>query len=231
MFSVRSYDKELLDAEDIPKADLFRNLFELDFINRHLGGHSVSIAGLKIALKHFTSTTISLLDIGCGGGDNLRAIFRFTNKNKIAINLKGADLKTDCIEYATSNTPKEFNIQYQCADFRDTLDAETEIVHAALFFHHFEEAQIISFLQNAYQNNCFIIINDLERNPIAYYSIKWLTALFSKSYLVKNDAALSVKRGFKKVEWKMILQKAAISNYRIMNRWAYRHLIVIFPNE
>jgi len=33
---------------------------------------------------------------------------------------------------------------------------------------------------------------------VGLVSIKMLTALFSKSWLVKNDAPLSVKRGFRK---------------------------------
>jgi hypothetical protein len=37
----KSYQKELLDKENIPEADLIQNLKELDFINTWLGGHEV----------------------------------------------------------------------------------------------------------------------------------------------------------------------------------------------
>jgi hypothetical protein len=47
MFKNRSTRKELLDAEDIPQQDLYRNLYELERINTLLGGHAVTIAGLK----------------------------------------------------------------------------------------------------------------------------------------------------------------------------------------
>ncbi len=69
-------------------------------------------------------------------------------------------------------------------------------------------------------------INDLHRHPLAYYSIKLLTTVFSKSYLVKNDAPLSVARGFKASEWKKILKSAGINNYRVNWKWAFRHLVV-----
>jgi hypothetical protein len=69
-------------------------------------------------------------------------------------------------------------------------------------------------------------INDLHRHPLAYHSIKWITKIFSKSYLVKNDAPLSVLRGFKRKEWKGLFQQAGIDNYELQWKWAFRWLIV-----
>ncbi|NJL75939.1 MAG: hypothetical protein HC892_13885 [Saprospiraceae bacterium] len=43
----RNRTLELLDADDIPSADLYQNLKELDFINTYLGGHAITIAGVK----------------------------------------------------------------------------------------------------------------------------------------------------------------------------------------
>jgi hypothetical protein len=65
-------------------------------------------------------------------------------------------------------------------------------------------------------------INDLHRHPLAFYSIQFLTRVFSKSYLVKNDAPLSVKRGFKKKEWKELFDLAGIHNFDCQWRWAFR---------
>ena len=73
-------------------------------------------------------------------------------------------------------------------------------------------------------------INDLHRHWLAYYSIQNITRIFSRSYLVKNDAPLSVARGFKKDEWKELMKNAGIQNYSISWRWAFRYLIV-YSNE
>ena len=83
----------------------------------------------------------------------------------------------------------------------------------------------------ALKHKAILIVNDLERNPIAYYSIKWLTRLFSKSYLVKNDAPLSVARGFKKREWAAILSKGGATNFTIKNKWAFRHQVIVYGNK
>ncbi|TAH25243.1 MAG: methyltransferase domain-containing protein [Cytophagales bacterium] len=231
MFRKRSYQKELLDNLEIPRLDLYQNLKELEFINKWLGGHDISIQGIKTIINKLPKDKINLLDIGCGGGDNLRAIRKIFEKDKSILNLNGADLNTNCIQYAIEKSKAYPEINYFCDDFRNVLYTNPYIIHAALFFHHFHDSEISGFLSQAKAHHCFIIINDLERNPIAYYAIKLLTKIFSKSYLVKNDAPLSVLRGFKKKEWKEILYKAGIKNYTIKNKWAFRHLILIYPNE
>ena len=50
-FSVRSYKKELLDRDDIPFADIKQNMRELDFINAKLGGHKITLEGVKTMMK------------------------------------------------------------------------------------------------------------------------------------------------------------------------------------
>ena len=55
-FKTRSLQKELLDKDDIPFADIRQNMMELNIINTLLGGHSITIKGVK-ALLIGTNTT------------------------------------------------------------------------------------------------------------------------------------------------------------------------------
>ena len=82
-YSYRSYSKELLDSENIPFEDIAENMRELEFINAHLGGHSITISGFKKLAGNKKS--ISICEIGCGGGDNLNALAHFCKKNNIYI--------------------------------------------------------------------------------------------------------------------------------------------------
>jgi SAM-dependent methyltransferase len=215
MFKYRSQQKELLDADDIPSADLFQNLKELDRINTLLGGYDVTFSALKKIVKPDKSYT--LIDIGCGGGDTLRHIKKWQLLKKLNLHLIGIDLKPVCIEYANkfANKPlkqaenaeknaqkNDENIRFICDDYRNMFlhVQDIDIIHACLFCHHLTDTQLIELIQFSAQCRITLVINDLERNPIAYFAIKTLTAIFSKSYLVKNDAPLSVARGFKKKE-------------------------------
>jgi 2-polyprenyl-3-methyl-5-hydroxy-6-metoxy-1,4-benzoquinol methylase len=230
MLDDRSYKAELLDADDIPAADLFQNLKELDTINTLLGGYKISLSALNTIIKdnqHYT-----LVDIGCGGGDTLKYIFNWNKRAKKNISLIGIDIKPVCIEYAKTNTAA-LPIRYICDDYRCLYEHESnvDIIHASLFCHHLTEEQLVELVAFALKHKAILIVNDLERNPIAYYSIKWLTQLFSKSYLVKNDAPLSVARGFKKIEWTEILSKSGATDFTIKNKWAFRHQVIVYGNK
>jgi 2-polyprenyl-3-methyl-5-hydroxy-6-metoxy-1,4-benzoquinol methylase len=230
MLKNRSYQKELLDADDIPAPDLFQNLKELDRINTLLGGYNITFSALKKIIKPNQSYT--LIDIGCGGGDTLKHIEKWRKKKNVHLNLIGIDLKPVCIEYATQQNPAE-NIRYICDDYRNMFRhiEDIDIIHACLFCHHLSELQLIELIQFAINRKITLVINDLERNIFAYYAIKTLTALFSKSYLVKNDAPLSVARGFKKKEWLTLIEQAGATHFSVKNKWAFRHEIIIYGDD
>jgi 2-polyprenyl-3-methyl-5-hydroxy-6-metoxy-1,4-benzoquinol methylase len=230
MFKQRSDKKELLDAENIREKDLFINLKELHVINKYLGGYQISKNALKSILNK--DETYSILDIGSGGGDTLKEIYNWGIKNKYTLNLYGLDLKQSCINYSLLNSPIN-GIQFICDDYLNinTHLKEVNIIHACLFCHHLSQKEIIDLIQFAELNNSILVINDLQRNPFAYYSIKFLTQLFSNSYLVKNDAPLSVLRGFKRKEWISILEKSGNKNYSLKYKWAFRYELIIYPNE
>ncbi len=230
MLKFRSHTKELLDGDNIPAPDLFRNLKELDTVNTLLGGYNISLSALNTIVqdqKHYT-----LVDIGCGGGDTLKYIHKWNTRVGKNISLIGIDIKPVCIEYAALNTAG-LPIRYICDDYRCLYNYEqhVDIIHACLFCHHLDEAQLIELVTFALNHKAILVINDLERNSIAYHSIKLLTRLFSKSYLVKNDAPLSVARGFKKREWLDILAKAGAVHYTVKNKWAFRHQVIVYGNK
>src|SRR3954467_14380892 len=204
-FKHRSYQKELLDNDAIPFADIQQNMHELDVINSLLGGHRITLKGFN--LLRDGKMELHVCEIGCGGGDNLLAIYTWCTKVGIKTTFTGIDIKEECIAYAKTKTALPAFTNWICSDYRDVhFTDKPDIVFSSLFSHHFTDQELIQQLQWMQQQSAIgFFINDLQRNLLAYYSIKLLTRLFSKSYLVKNDAPLSVKRGFTKKEWQNIL--------------------------
>lgn len=223
--SARSDKKELLDADGIPFDDIKKNMQELNTINTLLGGHAITLKGFKQLAGHAAS--ISICEIGCGGGDNLAVIHRYCSKKNISLGITGIDIKDSCIAYAKESNAMPAN--WICSDYKeaDLSRHPPDIIFSSLFCHHFTETELITMLQWM-NTNCRKgwFINDLHRHPLAYYAIKIITRLFSRSYLVKHDAPLSVARGFTKKEWKQLLLKAGISNSRVSWQWAFRHLVI-----
>ncbi|HEV7382939.1 MAG TPA: methyltransferase domain-containing protein [Dyadobacter sp.] len=228
MFSQRSSEKELLDQDNIPVKELYRNLRELDFINHWLGGYSISFSALKKVMKY--GSDLHLVDIGCGGGDTLKRISTWNSGKRFKLKLSGVDLKSVCIDYARKNLAGH-DVSLVWDDYKNIFDhfEHVDIIHACLFCHHLTTPQLVELIRFCRKHNCILIVNDLERNPVAYHLIKALTFVFSKSYLVVNDAPLSVLRGFKKKEWIAILQESGATNYTVANKWAFRHQVIVYP--
>jgi len=229
-FSVRSYEQELLDRNDIPFEDIKRNMQELEFINTNLGGHAITISGFRKIYRNPGSSYLTVCEIGCGGGDNLKVIAEYCNKNNTRVKLIGIDINKDCIDYAKENCRDVPGIEFIVSDYKlvNFNDKKPDILFSSLFCHHLDDGQFVEMLQWSEQNSITgFFINDLHRHFLAYYSIKLLTGLFSKSYLVKNDAPLSVQRGFKKNDLNRLLGKAGIKNYSVTWKWAFRWLITV----
>ncbi|MFP5041047.1 methyltransferase domain-containing protein [Parasediminibacterium sp. JCM 36343] len=227
-FKQRSAKKELLDQDGIPFEDIRQNMRELDMINTWLGGHGITLQGIKALMPLGPKNPVSICEIGCGGGDNLHAIAKELNMQGILFKTLGIDIKKECLETAHAQY-KNDNAVWVQSDYKKVRFAQPEdIIFSSLFCHHFSNEALVEQLKWMH-SNCSkgFFINDLHRHWLAYYSIKFITRLFSKSYLVKNDAPLSVLRGFTKKEWIAILQQAGISNYTIQWKWAFRHLIVV----
>jgi 2-polyprenyl-3-methyl-5-hydroxy-6-metoxy-1,4-benzoquinol methylase len=226
-FKQRSYDKELLDRDDIPFPDIRRNMEELDVINTRLGGHGITIRGLKSLLPAIPGTQIpSIVEIGCGGGDNLRVIRDWGKKQGREFILQGIDLNPNCIRFASERKGNE-GISFVHSDYRDMkFEKKPDIIFSSLFCHHFTKEELVFMMSWMQENSTMgFFINDLHRHPLAYYSISLLTSVFSGSYLVKNDAPLSVRRGFVRKDWEEIFQSAGIPHYHCNWQWAFRWLV------
>lgn len=225
-FKQRSYQKELLDGDDIPFPEIAQTMRELNTINTLLGGHAITLNGFKQLVKD--KKEITVCEMGCGGGDNLVAIVKYCKENKIKIHCIGIDYNKECIAFAKQNVDLKDNTEFICSDYaKVNFETNPDIIFSSLFCHHFTDEELVLQL-NWMKTHARLgfFINDLQRHWLAFNLIHMLTQLFSKSYLVKNDASLSVARGFKKSEWQLLFSKAEIDHFQISWKWAFRYLIV-----
>jgi len=213
------YEPELMDDFSIRDSRIDDALNELKIINNYLGGVSTTVS----ALKYFTRDkllNLKIIDVGSGSSDNL-IIAKNTYPN---LQILSVDKNISVLNYSKNSLEKINSDAYHLPFKNECCD----IVHIALFLHHFNEDQIEKLLKE-FLRICKkgIIINDLQRSLLALAGIKLLTVLFSKSILVKNDAPVSVKRSFNKSEIINFLRKSGISNYIIKYKWAFRWMVVI----
>ena len=207
-----------------------QTLRELETINDLLGGNYVTIDGVAKLAESANADSLLLADLGCGSGDMLKRIRKWSSKKGLNPQLIGIDANPNIVAFARKHTPPECEIEYQTLDIfsEDFKKKHFDILTATLFFHHFTNEQLINFFsQVRNQVKVGMIINDIHRHWLAYYSIKWLTGLFSKSSMVKYDAPLSVQRAFRKHELVDILEKAGFENYTVKWMWAFRWQVIV----
>lgn len=228
--SRRSAEPEIMDDLTYAGPLMDRTLFELEIINKWLGGNSVTLDALQKLLRG-AKGEITIADLGCGRGDMLRLIDLWASKNKMKVSLVGIDANTYIINAAKENLRSLPHIMFHDIDI---LSAEFktlrfDVVIGTLFYHHFSDADLIQFFRQLKdQAGIGFIINDIHRHPLAYHSIRILTRFFSKSSMVRFDAPLSVRRAFSKAELFQILNAAGVRNFDIRWKWAFRWQVVVY---
>lgn len=223
-FSVRETKKEIMDDHSIVDQRMFNALDELKIINKYLGGIQTTKSGIKILTAGSKKKVFQVLDIGSGFSD----VFKYNSHSRLDI--IHVDINAGIMKSMRAANPGETCV---CADASQLCFKQKccDIIHLSLFLHHLEDVQIKLVLSELLKSaRIGIIINDLRRNIAAYLGIKMLTAVFSRSQMVKNDGPLSVRKAFVKADFDNLLLNVR-GNYIIKRKWAFRWLVCIFNDE
>lgn len=220
-----------MDDLTLASEELRQNLEELETINTWLGGYAPVLRALEELRPRFPSgRPLRLADLGSGGGDTLRQIARWARRQGVAVELTGVDANAFMLDYATRRSTDYPEIRYQQADIftAEFQQQSFDVLTASLFCHHFPDEQLATLLRRWHQQaRIAVVINDLHRHFLAYYSIRWLTRLLGGSRLVRHDAPLSVARAFTRPDWQQLLARAGIRSYLLRWRWAFRWQVIV----
>ena len=229
--TARATTPELMDDLALASDELRQNLDELETINTWLGGYQPVLGALARLRAHFPAgRPLRLADLGSGGGDTLRHVARWARRHKVPSQLVGIDANEFMLAYATAKSQAYPEIEYQQVNiFSPEFAAQPfDVLTASLFCHHFTDDELVDLLRRWHQQaGLAVIINDLHRHPLAYYSIKYLTKLLGGSRLVQHDAPLSVARAFSRHDWVQLLARAGITHYELRWCWAFRWQVVL----
>jgi SAM-dependent methyltransferase len=232
-FTRRATQPELMDDLGLASDDLRQNLEELEAINTRLGGYQTvfdALAWLDGQGGPSSPRPATLLDIGCGGGDTLRQLHRWAARRRRPLQLAGLDANAFMLDFARQKAAAYPDIRFYQADILtpELAQHRADVLLCSLFCHHFTTDQLAQLLPRLLaQANQALIINDLHRHWLAYYSIKVLTWLFRGSYLVRHDAPLSVRRAFSRAELVQLMQQCGFSRYQLRWQWAFRWRLII----
>ena len=222
----RSAEAEVMDDFELPSAEIDPVLAGLGKMNNLFGAHKTLIK----ALENFpVATGNHISDWGCGGGDTLRELRKWSDKGKLDLQLTGIDAAEATVKFATQNSV-DANINYIKTDvLSDNLrSGQFDIVFSGLFSHHFPDEEWVRLINKMCDcSTRGVILTDLHRHWVLYYAVWLITHLFTCNKMVRIDGPLSVKRSFKKAELVRLLKKTQIDNYKLTWVWPFRWLLVI----
>lgn len=225
----RLYEEELLDAGVGTDEDVLDNLTDLRRINRYLGGARVIIKTLSTRIKNNVAGGWSLLDVGIGSADIPLAVADEFRSRGVDLSVTGIDLSDRILRLLRDR----LNINGRMSLVRgDALsmpfaDDSFDFVTASLFLHHFREDDAVRLLREfARVAKRAVIINDLVRDLVPYYFTRLTGPFLAKSYLTRNDAPVSVLRGFTTQELKRLANKAGLTDYKVRRFFPYRLVLV-----
>jgi SAM-dependent methyltransferase len=210
----RSMQTEVLD-NSVESRELAIILADLARFNGAMLGRWLIVRWLNHALRRSPpQQPLTILDIGCGYGDLLRAVRHWAQSHDRVIKLIGIDLNPQVIAIARANTDAADGIEYYAADIFDYQPPHPiDIVTTSLVTHHLSDAMIVRLLRwlEATAHKGWLIC-DLQRSIVPFYFIALAGRLLHLHPVVTYDGRVSVARSLTRKEWRQAMLAADIPN-------------------
>lgn len=219
-FSRRADLPEIMDDAGLDPATYAAVIADLARVNTITRARPPTLAWLKrhtAGMRRFT-----LVDVGFGHGDMLRAIASWAQRAGIEAELIGVDLNPRSAPVAQAATDPALGISYVTGR-AEALDVAPDFIISSLVAHHMADAELVAFIgwmDAAAQRGW--LINDLHRHAVAWAGFRALAAVLRWHPVVRHDGALSVRRAFTRADWARLLKQAGVAadvRWHLPFRW------------
>jgi SAM-dependent methyltransferase len=219
-FAVRAAAPELMDAADLDAGVYAAVIADLARVNTLTLARPPTLRWLARASRDLPA--FSVLDVGFGHGDMLRAIAHWAARAGRQVRLVGVDLNPRSAPVAAAATDPALGIEWLTGP-AEGLGWQPDFIISSLVAHHMADAELarfISWMQGAARQGW--LINDLHRHPLAWAGFRLLAAVLGWHPIVRHDGALSVRRAFVRADWEALLASAGVAadvRWHIPFRW------------
>jgi SAM-dependent methyltransferase len=217
----RSPQDEILDGR-VDTAELGIILRDLARFNGAMLGHWPVLRWLDRATRTLPADQmLTLVDVGCGYGDLLRAVRRWARRRGRCMRLVGIDMSPQVIEIATGATAADEEIEYEVCEVSSFKPSyAVDFIASSLVTHHLSDAAIVQFLRWMEQTaRRGWVIYDLQRSVVPFYFITLAGVLLRLHPVVVYDGRISVARSLTRGEWNALIAEAGIARETVDMRW------------
>jgi SAM-dependent methyltransferase len=224
-FGQRSEELENLDKGSYTPAEYEGCLVELRRVNRWLGDAGALRRSVLAEVGRECRESFSLLDVGAGSGELLRAAARWARGAARRARLVGLELNARAAQSILEESRDFAEVSAVRGDARRLPFAAGAFDYClcSLFAHHFRDDELVGVLQEmsrVARRRVYVI--DLHRHPAAYYFYTTAGRLFLHNRLIREDGALSILRGFVPAELRRLAARAGLKAIKVERRFPYR---------
>jgi 2-polyprenyl-3-methyl-5-hydroxy-6-metoxy-1,4-benzoquinol methylase len=217
-FPSRAVLDEAMDEPGLDEAVYQRCLADLAMVNRVTLTHRPTLRWLDQATKSWPrEARLTVLDVGYGQGDLLRAIAAWATRRGFVADLSGIDMNPRAAAAARAAGAAQ-DIDYRTGDvFAVSLPRRPDFIVTSQFAHHLTDADILRlmvWMEEQAQRGWHIA--DLHRHKAAYHLFPLLARLMRWHPIVRSDGQISIARSFTRGDWERLL---AAANIHAEIRW------------
>jgi SAM-dependent methyltransferase len=224
-FKKRSPELEHLDKGDYTPEEYEGCLAELRRVNRFLGDARALRRSLLAEVGREGLKSFSVLDVGAGSGELLRAIALWAREHEREALLVGLELNARSAAAIREESAAFSSIHALRGDALRLPfnDGRFDYAICSLFTHHFKDEQVVHILNElgrVARRKVFVI--DLHRHPLAYFLYTTVGRLFLHNRLIREDGALSILRGFRPRELNELCERTRLAACSVERRFPFR---------
>lgn len=163
------------------------------------------------------------------------ALLQWAARRGLRLEIEAVDSRPETIEAARDAYPAVPGLHLGVADGRSLPypDASFDVAHTSLMAHHLEPDELDACLRELRRvSRLGVIVNDLDRNPVALAGAWLLSLLFATSPITRHDAPLSVRRAYRPNELARIAARAGlVETARFRSILGYRYAVAFVPSR
>lgn len=190
---------EMMDRPDCDPVRLDRTYRQFGLVNRLFSGwRLLYVRELRPLLS--PDHPITVLDIGCGGGDIARLLAGWSARDNLRVEITGIDPDGRACDHASRRKTQSVNFRQAASADLVREGRSYDVVISNHVLHHLQPAELAAFLADSQNLATRLSLHNDLRRSVAAYGLFSLAALPFRGSFIRPDGLVSIRRSYTPAE-------------------------------